>query len=130
MDSSLCSEKYGVNSEFDLEQHKKHFVHYLEVMIDEDGIVHYAVPSHQEWAIERACECLGVNRHELCDMTPKEYYGDWLNWLLTQCKGVAVWEEFYMAPEVNKKQYAALRRLKIGGVYKGRLPDKKAMAWP
>lgn len=90
MDSSLCSEKYGVYSEFDLEQHKKHFVHYLEVMIDEEGVVHYAVPSHQELAIARACECLGVNRYELSVMTPKEYYFDWLNWLLMQCKGVAV----------------------------------------
>ena len=123
MDSSLCSEKYGVNSEFDLEKHKAHFTHYLEVMIDEDGVVHYAVPSHQEWAIARSCERLGVDRYELSAMTPPEYYFDWLNWLLMQCKAVAVWEDFYMAPEVNKKQYEALRRLKMGGVYRGRLPS-------
>lgn len=116
-------EKYDVYSEFDLEQHKKHFVNYLEVMIDEDGKVHYAVPSHQEWAIAKACEMLGVTRQELSDMTPPEFYLDWLNWLLAQCKGVAVWEGFYMAPEVNRKQYAALRRLKLGGVYKGNLPS-------
>jgi len=114
-------EKYDVYSEFDLEQHKKHFVHYLEVMIDEDGKVHYAIPSHQEWAIAKACEKLGVTRKELSDMTPKEFCFDWLNWLLMQCKAVAVWEDFYMAPAVNRKQYAALRGLKLGGVYKGKL---------
>lgn len=114
-------EKYDVYSEFDLEQHKKHFVNYLEVMIDEDGKVHYAVPSHQEWAIAEACKRLGVTRQELSDMTPPEFYFDWLNWLLMQCKSVAVWEDFYMAPMVNKRQYAALRRLKMDGVYKGKL---------
>ena len=117
-------EKYDVYSEFDIEKHKKHFVPYLEVMIDEDGKVHYAVPSHQEWAIAKSCEKLGVTRKELSDMTPPEFYIDWLNWLLAQCKGVAVWEDFFMAPEVNKRQYAALRRLKFGGVYKGNLPSK------
>lgn len=117
-------EKYDVYSEFDLEQHKKHFVNYLEVMIDENGKVHYAVPSHQEWAIAEACKRLGVTRKQLGDMTPPEFYFDWLNWLLAQCKGVAVWEDFYIAPEVNKRQYAALRRLKLGGVYKGNLPSK------
>ena len=116
-------EKYDVYSDFDLEQHKKHFVNYLEVMIDENGKVHYAIPSHQEWAIFEACKRLEVTREELSEMTPREYYFDWLNWLLMQCKAVAVWNEFYMAPEVNKKQHAALRKLKMGGVYKGKLPS-------
>lgn len=116
-------EKYGVYSAFDLEQHKKHFVHYLEVMIDEDGAVHYAVLSHQEWAIAYACKKLRVTREELSAMTPPEFYFDWLNWLLMQCKAVAVWEDFCIAPIVNRRQYAALRRLKMGGVYKGNLPS-------
>ena len=85
----MAEEKYGVNSEFDLEQHKKHFVNYLEVMIDEQGKVHYAVPSHQEWAIAASCEKLGVSRQELGDMTPREYYFDWMNWLLMQSNGNA-----------------------------------------
>ena len=71
--------------------------------------------------LAEACKRLQVTREELSDMTPPEFYLDWLNWLLLQCKAVAVWEDFYMAPTVNRKQYAALRRLKLGGVYKGKL---------
>ena len=33
-----------LHSPFYVETHKKTFKNYLEVMIDEDGIVHYAVP--------------------------------------------------------------------------------------
>ncbi|GAB6761703.1 hypothetical protein [Bacillus cereus] len=33
---------------FDIETHKKCFVDYLEVVIDEEGTVMYATPSHQE----------------------------------------------------------------------------------
>ena len=115
---------YDVYSDFDLEQHKKHFVNYLEVMIDEQGEVHYAVPSHQEWAIAASCEKLGVSRQELGDMTPREYYFDWMNWLLMQCGCVAVWNEFYMG-NPNRKQMAALRKLKMGGVYKGALGKRE-----
>ena len=78
---------YDVYSEFDLQQHKEHFVNDLEVMIDSDGAVHYAVPSHQEYAIAEACRKLGVTRQELSDMTPKEYYFDWLTWLLLLLAG-------------------------------------------
>lgn len=109
---------YDVYSEFDLEQHKKKFVHYLEVMIDRDGKVHYAVPSHQEWAIKESCKKLGMTRDELCDATPKEFYFDWMKWLLRQCDAVAVWEDFYMG-EPNRKQMATLRELKMGGVFRG-----------
>ena len=66
MGKSVCSEKYDVYSEFDLEKHKKTYVDYLEVMIGEGGDVHYAVPSHQEYAIWAACQKLGVTRYELC----------------------------------------------------------------
>lgn len=39
---------YTVYSEFDIEHHKKTFIHYLEVVIDGNGKIMYAVPSHQK----------------------------------------------------------------------------------
>ena len=114
--------EYSVYSVFDLEKHKQTFVHYLEVMINGNGEIRYAVPSHQESAIASACRKLGVTRQELDEMTPKEYYFDWLTWLLMQCGEMAVWEEHYECPAPTKAQYAALRRLKLAGVYKGPLP--------
>ena len=118
-----CLSKYDVHSEFDLKKHKEKYIHYLEVMIDEDGKVHYAVPSHQEWAIREACKKLGMTRDELSEATPKEFYCDWLNWLLSQCGAVAVWERFYEG-KPNKKQKSTLRKLKLGGVYRGKLPGE------
>ena len=114
------SSKYDVYSEFDLEKHKETFVNYLEVMIGVDGDVHYAVPSHQEYAIGEACRKLGVSRDELCRMTPPEYYFDWLEWLLMQCGMVAVWNDFYMG-EANNRQKNALKKMKLFGVYKGKI---------
>lgn len=72
------SKEYDIYSDFDLEQHKKKYVDYLEVLILEDGTVVYAVPSHQEKAIAVACAKLGVCRKELMDMCPPEYYADFM----------------------------------------------------
>jgi len=56
---------YDLNSDFDIEQHKKTFIHYLEVVIDGNGKIMYAVPSHQEKLITLAREKLNVTREEL-----------------------------------------------------------------
>ena len=50
------NDEYNLQSEFDAEKHKEKYVNYLEVVIDENGTVMYAVPSHQEKVIEIACE--------------------------------------------------------------------------
>ena len=122
----MKSDGYGVYSDFDLQKHKEKFVDYLEVMIEKDGKIHYAVPSHQEWAIAAACRSLEVSREELSALTPERYYGDWLNWLLMQSGAMAVWNGWYVCPEPSKEQYAALRGLKLSGVYKGPLPTRPA----
>lgn len=48
--------EYSVYSDLDMEQHKKTFINYLEVVIDENGKIMYAVPSHQEKLIKLACQ--------------------------------------------------------------------------
>lgn len=114
--------EYSIYCDFDIKQHKKKYVNYLEVLIEKDGRIVYAVPSHQEKAIELACQKLGANRQELMAMCPKEYYFDFLNWLLMVSGAVAVWNDFCSASTVTKKQIASLRRLKMAGIYKGAVP--------
>lgn len=114
--------EYTLYSEFDLSKHKETFVNYLEVMILEDGTVVYAVPSHQEKAIEIACDKLGICRQELMDMCPREYYADFMTWLCMVGNVVAVWNNTCVATSPNRKQVAALKRLKLAGVYRGALP--------
>lgn len=113
--------KYSVYSTFDIEKHKATFIDYLEVLILEDGKVVYAVPSHQMKAEELACERLKIDKQNLINLCPKEYYFDYLKWVLTQAGAVAVWNDFYSTGEngLNNKQRATLKKLKMHGLYKG-----------
>ena len=52
---------------FNLDTHKRTFTRYLEIILDEEGVAHYAVPSHKDWLINHACEKLGVTQKELLD---------------------------------------------------------------
>lgn len=127
MDAELMDERcqdsgYGLHSKFDIQNHKAVFTGYLEVIIDENGTVMYAVPSHQEKAIALAEEKLGKTRKEISDMCPREFYFDYLNWLLSLTGSIAVWNESILGPAVTAKQAATLRILKLNGLYRGPIP--------
>ena len=110
---------YSVYSEFDIEMHSKTFKEYLEVIIDADGKVMYAVPSHQEK--------LGISRDELNSMCPREYYFDFMRWLCKISGAMAVWNgkcEFW---EPTVKQIRELRKLKMAGLYHGSIPNTSEM---
>lgn len=117
--------EYGLHSEFDAEKHKQTFVHYLEIVIDRDGHISYAVPSHQEKMIRVACETLSVSRNELYSLCPKEYYWDFMKWLSEISGLMAVWETHYEVHIPTVKQIAALRRLKMLGLYEGMIPREE-----
>ena len=103
---------YNLHSDFDIEQHKKTFIHYLEVVIDENGKIMYAVPSNQEKQIALACEKLKVAREELNAMCPQEYYCDFMDWLCKMSGACAVWEKFIQVDELTEQQIRALQMLK------------------
>ena len=109
-----------LQGEFDIEVHKKSFVNYLEIIIRVDGVIEYAVPSHQEKLISIAIEKLGVTKDRLYDMCPTEYLFDVCKWLciITEC--VSVWNDFYVG-ELNEAQKKALQNLKSHGLYKGKV---------
>ena len=115
-------EEYSVYSKFDLEAHKACYINYLEVVVLPDGSVEYAVPSHQEKMIELACRKLMISRRELTDMCPKEYYFDFLAWLSMISGAMVVWTNHCFCAEPTRAQMAAIRRMKIAGVYKGTIP--------
>ena len=114
-------EPYSVYSEFDADKHKEAFPHYLEVLIEANGHVMYAVPSHQELAIRMACEKHQITRQELNKMCPREYYVDFLSWLLMQTGAISVWQTFYVG-EANEKQKETLKMLREKGIYEGEIP--------
>lgn len=113
---------YTVYSDFDIEQHKKTFIHYLEVVIDESGKIMYAVPSHQEKQISLAREKLNITREELNAMRPREYYFDFVDWLCKVSGACAVWENFIQYDKLTERQIRALQMLKENGLYLGKIP--------
>ena len=109
---------YNIYSEFDIQKHKDTFIQYMECLIDENGTVHYAVPSHVEKACRMACEKLQVTRDEITALCPREFYYAWLEWLLMQTHSVAIWYDG-LCGTPNQKQKAMLRKLKLAGIYRG-----------
>lgn len=103
---------------FDVETHKKTFINYLEVIIDEQGVVHYAVPSHQEFLINYACSQLGISREELNKQCPPEYYFNFLHWLCQITKCIAVWDTMIIG-KPNRNQLVTMNKLRAEGLYKG-----------
>ena len=113
--------RYDMHCAFDAEKHKAEYIHYLEVIIDSDGTVVYAVPSHQEKALALAMEKFNAGRQEIIDSCPPTMYGDYLTWLLSLTGSIAVWYTGYIG-EPNRKQALKLKALKLQGIYGGRLP--------
>lgn len=112
--------EYNLYSKFDIEQHKKNYVHYLEVVVSPEGEVEYAVPSHQEKLIAIACKQKACSRQELYAICPKEYYFDFLIWLCKITGYISVWETFVVYTEdITTEQVITLRRLSEAGLYLG-----------
>lgn len=115
---------YDLHSDFNIQQHKKTFIHYLEVVIDENGKIMHAVPSHQEKMIALACEKLNATREELNAMCPQEYCFDFMTWLGKISSACAVWEKFIQANKLTEGQIKALQVLKDNGLYLGEIPKE------
>lgn len=105
---------YDLHSPFDIEQHKQHYVNYLEVVIFPDGHIEYAVPSHQEKLIAICMEQLGISRYELERMCPAEYYGDFQTWLCMISGCISVWDRFILKSDkipLTDEQKDSIKRL-------------------
>ena len=115
------TEEYGVYSPFDLEKHKEIFQNYLEVIIEPNGAVHYAVPSHQEFLIKYICDKGQITRDQLNNLCPESYYGDFVRWLCMVSGCISVYEKFYVAgDDLTYQQHKIMKELYNAGVYKGK----------
>lgn len=113
--------EYSVYSDFDMEQHKKTFINYLEVVIDENGKIMYAVPSHQEKLIKLACKKLNVTRDELNAMFQEECYFDFVKWLCKVSGACAAWNTYLESYKFTERQIETLKALKDNGLYQGEI---------
>lgn len=97
-------------SEFDIELHSLKYYYYCEVVIDENGKIHYAKPSHQAFLIKMACDKLNIKREELDEIYMKDNEADILKWLMKITNCICVWYHFFLG-EPNDKQKESLRKL-------------------
>lgn len=116
--------KYDLHCDFDIEKHKETYINYLEVIITEDGIIHYTIPSHQEYLIRLALKVNDLTRSELADAIPDDYYCDLLIWLCKITNSVSVWNDFMQFYSINSKQIETLKQLHDSGLYMGPFPDR------
>lgn len=117
-----------LHSPFDMKTHKENFIHYLEVVILEDGTIEYAVPSHQKKLEEICCRKLGFKFDNLYSESIEllEYYKSiyknnmwhWFDFLFETSKAICVWEIKYEGI-ANEKQLQKLKELKDYGLYLG-----------
>jgi len=84
---------------FSIERHKKTFVNYLEAVIDVNGIVHYAIPSHERALCNMICMKKGLTLDQLIELA-KASGGlyDWINWLMDESECICVYTQGYAYP--------------------------------
>lgn len=99
--------QYDLYHRFDPKLHKQKYIHYLEVVIDKNGVVHYAVPSHQEYLIFECCRQMKLSRDEVLKKAPVY---DFLDWLMKQTDLILVWSDNYLG-KANEKQKETLQML-------------------
>lgn len=112
---------------FDIKLHKLTFIDYLEVVISPDGIVEYAVPSHLEKLLRVFMEQENISDRQEAFRVIEERDTDMDGPLISLAKQtgyISVWREAYTCgSSPTKKQIAALRKLKLNGLYFGTLND-------
>lgn len=102
---------YDLNSPFDIEQHKKTYINYCEVCISREGVIEYAIPSHQSY-LER----IGASqRHMSIDKfrltCPPDMYTAYMEWLVRETGYVVCWTIGYMYESINRFQQHSLDKL-------------------
>ena len=115
-----------LHSPFNIITHKKTFVNYLEVVIDDKGEITYAVPSHMERLIEIYTERYNVTRKEIVNILtydpPWEYGLDMVAWLCDKLNCICVWFDSYKG-KPNQIQLNKLKTLRLSGIYHGPVHD-------
>ena len=112
-------EESVLRGKFSIMKHKATFVNYLEVVISPDGVVSYAIPSHQMKLMQILMDQRGCTRAELERAIPREFYFDVLGWLAMETGFLAVWND-HCEGTPTAAQSKMLRRLTANGLYTGK----------
>ena len=109
---------------FSIRRHKQTFVDYLEAVIDVRGVVHYAIPSHEQILCKIVCKKTKLTKDQLVEIAKVSGGAyDWLNWLMNEAECICVYTLGYTYPEhviPSEKQKHMLDRLIKAGLVENR----------
>lgn len=103
-----------LHNPFNVKTHKETFIDYLEVIINPNGIIEYAVPSHAEKVYEKYMEKYKCTREEVYEkfVFPID--------VATEMKIMLVWNDRIVCDfNPTQEQLASLLMLKKEGLYYG-----------
>lgn len=103
-----------LHSPFDFETHNKAFFYYCEVVIYPDGTIEYAVPSHQQKAIDIYCKKHKLTKDDCYEIWNKDLF--WYDKVLAELGLVFVWyDQIQRFSNMTDKQQKALLYLVLAG---------------
>lgn len=103
-----------LHSPFNVKTHKETFINYLEVIINPNGIIEYAVPSHIEKVNEKYMEKYKCTREEIYEKFMFSID------VATEMKIILVWNDRIECDfNPTQEQLASLLMLKKEGLYYG-----------
>lgn len=100
-----------MRSQFDVATHKATFINYLEVVITADGKIHYSVPSHQQFLLNRLMKERNLTHKELDDLCPEKCHFDYNRWLAQEYEAVLVFNNGFQG-DPNDEQLDAIQMLR------------------
>jgi hypothetical protein len=122
-----------LHREFDVNTHKEYFTNYLEVIIHPDGLVEYAIPSHQvklfmiyyeqkfNKKIQYYSEEFFTIRTDVESSVPREFWLDMVQYYCNVTGCISMWDKSYVAPEsgLTEAQKTVIETLKRNKLYRG-----------
>lgn len=117
--------EYVLHHPFDVNTHKRTFIGELNVIIHDDGTVHYAVPSHRAYLAALYCKKKHI-KHEwyikqiVIEKNPTLPL--YLNELCEATGSIAVWYDHTIGT-MNAKQLHTLEMLRRHEVYGGEIDE-------
>lgn len=94
----LSSQRYSID-DF-LAQHNH--IRYCEAIVNDDGTVEYAIPSHGEKLISRVCDYRGISRSQLASEMP--IFCDMIAYLADIVNTAVVWYSMCYIPKNCSKR--------------------------
>ena len=110
---------------FSIERHKKTFINYMEAIIDSDGVVYYAIPSHER----KLMEIVLKQNPEMCmkdlenEAEKNAYLDGWAEYLMRKSGCICIYTKGYMTP--RNYQMSDAQKQKLGELIKAQLTTNK-----